>query len=53
MSCACWCTRLRREGPQAVHDGDAPYHLRLIGTEVFPTGVLRVIYPPAEAPAKV
>jgi len=34
-------------------DGDAPYHLRVTATETFPTGVIRVIYSPAEAPAKV
>jgi len=30
-----------------------PYHLRLVATEAFPTGVIRVIYSPAPAPAKV
>ena len=34
-------------------DGDAPYHLTVTATEVFPTGVIRVIYAPAETPAKV
>jgi len=29
----------------------APYHLRVTATEVFATGVLRVIYVPTVAPA--
>lgn len=33
-------------------DGDAPYHQKMTATEVFPTGVIRVIYSPTEAPAK-
>ena len=28
----------RTQGPQALDDGDTPYHLALIATEVFPTG---------------
>src|SRR5205823_1046506 len=32
---------------------DAPYHLTVMATETFPTGVIRVIYSPAKAPAKV
>ena len=31
-------------------DGDAPYHLRTTATEVFPTGVIRVIYAPTPSP---
>ena len=31
-------------------DGDASYHLTLTATEVFPTGVIRVIYSPTAAP---
>jgi hypothetical protein len=34
-------------------NGDTPYHLKVIRTEVFPTGVIRVIYSPTEAPAQV
>ena len=34
----------------AFDDGDAPYHLRVTATEVFPTGVIRVIYVPTAAP---
>jgi hypothetical protein len=30
-----------------------PYQLKVIATETFPTGVIRVIYSPTEAPAKV
>jgi dihydrofolate reductase len=42
-----------RRGRKLFDDGDAPYHLRVLATEVFPTGVIRVIYSPTEAPAKV
>lgn len=31
-------------------EGDAAYHLRLVASEAFPTGVLRVIYAPGAAP---
>jgi dihydrofolate reductase len=42
-----------RKGRRLFDDGDTPYHLRVTATEVFPTGVIRVIYTPAEAPTKV
>src|SRR6185437_454336 len=42
-----------RKGRRLFDDGDAPYHLTVTATEVFPTGVIRVIYAPAETPAKV
>ena len=42
-----------RKGRRLFDDGDAAYHLKVTATEVFPTGVIRVIYAPAEAPAKV
>ena len=42
-----------RTGRKLFDDGDVPYHLRLTATEAFPTGVIRVIYAPAEAPGKV
>ncbi len=42
-----------RKGRQLFDQGDAPYHLKVIATEAFPTGVIRVIYSPTEAPAKV
>ena len=41
------------EGRRLFDDGDAPYHLSVKATEAFPTGVIRVIYSPAEPPAKV
>jgi dihydrofolate reductase len=42
-----------RKGRRLFDDGDAPYHLKVTATEVFPTGVIRVIYSPTEAPATV
>src|SRR5262249_13892248 len=42
-----------RKGRRLFDDGDAAYHLKAIATEAYPTGVIRVIYPPAEVPAKV
>jgi dihydrofolate reductase len=42
-----------RKGRRLFDDGDAPYHLKLTRAETFPTGVLRVIYVPVEAPAPV
>jgi dihydrofolate reductase len=42
-----------RKGRKLFDDGDAPYHLQVKATEAFPTGVIRVIYAPAEAPGKV
>ncbi|GAA2606049.1 dihydrofolate reductase family protein [Paractinoplanes durhamensis] len=42
-----------RKGRKLFDDGDSPYHLTVTSTEAFPTGVIRVIYAPAEAPAKV
>ena len=42
-----------RKGRRLFDDGDAPYHLKMTATEAFPTGVIRVIYSPAEVPAKV
>lgn len=40
-----------RKGRRLFDDGDAPYHLKVTKTEVFPTGVIRVIYAPGAAPA--
>lgn len=40
-----------RKGRRLFDDGDTPYHLKVTVTEAFPTGVIRVIYAPAEAPA--
>jgi dihydrofolate reductase len=42
-----------RKGRRLFDDGDEPYHLRVRATETFPTGVIRVIYSPTGAPAKV
>src|SRR6188768_3379827 len=42
-----------RKGRRLFDDGDAPYHLRTTATEAFPTGVIRVIYSPTEAPGEV
>lgn len=42
-----------RKGRRLFEEGDAPYHLKVIATEAYPTGVLRVIYSPAGTPAKV
>lgn len=42
-----------RKGRRLFDDGDAAYHLSVLATEAFPTGVIRVIYAPTEAPATV
>lgn len=42
-----------RKGRRLFDEGDAAYHLRVLATEAYPTGVIRVIYSPTEAPAKV
>jgi dihydrofolate reductase len=42
-----------RKGRRLFDEGDTPYHLKVTATEAFPTGVIRVIYAPTEAPAKV
>lgn len=42
-----------RTGRRLFDDGDGPYHLRLTASEVFPTGVIRVLYAPTETPAAV
>ncbi len=39
-----------RKGRRLFDEGDRPYHLKVMATEVFPTGAIRVIYAPAEAP---
>ena len=41
-----------RKGRRLFDDGEAPYHLRVTATEVYPTGVIRVIYAPTDGPAK-
>ena len=42
-----------RKGRKLFDDGDTPYHLQVRKTEVFPTGVIRVIYAPTAAPGEV
>ncbi|GAA4950256.1 dihydrofolate reductase family protein [Actinoplanes utahensis] len=39
-----------RKGRKLFDEGDAPYHLKVTATEAFPSGVIRVIYAPGEAP---
>ncbi|AEV85192.1 pyrimidine reductase [Actinoplanes sp. SE50] len=39
-----------RRGRRLFDEGDTAYHLKVVSTEAFPTGVLRVIYAPGEAP---
>jgi hypothetical protein len=46
---ASYCAVFEQAGGEA-DDGDASYHLTLTATEVFPTGVIRVIYSPTAAP---
>ena len=41
-----------RRGRRLFDEGQAPYHLAVTATEVFPTGVIRVIYAPTAGPAK-
>ena len=42
-----------RTGRRLFDEGDSAYHLAVTATEVFPTGVIRVIYAPTAAPAAV
>jgi dihydrofolate reductase len=42
-----------RKGRKLFDDGETPTHLRVTATEVYPTGVIRVIYAPTDGPAKV
>lgn len=42
-----------RKGRKLFDEGDAAYHLRLVASETFPTGVLRLIYAPGTAPTSV
>jgi len=39
-----------RKGRKLFNEGATPYHLKVLATEVFPTGVIRVIYAPTAAP---
>ena len=40
-----------RGGRRLFDEGDTPYHLAVIATEVYPTGVIRVVYAPGPAPS--
>lgn len=42
-----------RKGRKLFDEGEAPYHLKVLAAEVFPTGVIRVTYSPTEAPGAV
>ncbi len=42
-----------RHGRHLFEEGDPPYHLRLVRSEVFPTGVVWLTYSPAATPAAV
>lgn len=42
-----------RKGRRLFTDGAAPLHLSVVATEVFPTGVMRVVYAPVEAPTSL
>lgn len=42
-----------RKGRRLFDEGETPYHLKVVGTETYPTGVIRVIYSPTGAPAAV
>jgi dihydrofolate reductase len=42
-----------RKGTRLFGDGGPAQHLKVLATEAFPTGVIRVIYAPAEKPAPV
>lgn len=39
-----------RHGAKLFDDGEPSYHLRLVSSEAFPTGVVRLIYAPTVAP---
>lgn len=39
-----------RKGRRLFDDGDTAYHLTVVSTEAYPTGVIRVIYAPGSAP---
>lgn len=42
-----------RTGRRLFDEGDLPYHLKVLATETFPTGVIRVVYAPVEPPSPV
>ena len=41
-----------RQGRRLFDDGDAPYHLRTTSSEVFRSGVIRVVYSPTVSPVQ-
>ena len=41
-----------RRGRTLFDDGEQAYHLHVLATEAYPTGVLRVVYAPAPAPGQ-
>jgi dihydrofolate reductase len=41
-----------RKGRRLFDEGEIPYHLTVTATETFPTGVIRVVYAPTQAPTK-
>jgi dihydrofolate reductase len=41
-----------RKGRRLFDEGDEVYHLSVLKTEVYPTGVIRVIYAPTAAPGE-
>ena len=45
--------RLTTRGRKLFDEGDTPYHLAVTATETFPTGVIRAIYTPTDAPGAV
>jgi dihydrofolate reductase len=42
-----------RSGRRLFVEGETPIHLKVLATEVWPTGVIRVVYAPAPSPADV
>jgi len=42
-----------RKGRRLFDEGDQPYHLKVLACEMFPTGVIRVIYAPVAPPTPV
>jgi hypothetical protein len=42
-----------RRGLRLFDDGEPACHLRLVSSEAFPTGVLRLIYAPTDGPGAV
>jgi hypothetical protein len=52
-SCALVHPVAARKGRRLFDEGDAPYHLKMRTVEAFPSGAIRVIYSPTDAPAKV